>query len=117
MSYIKNKLDIIATIIFAIILTVIMLWPITQTKLGSGITDKALHCAAFMILCLPLAYTGRYGLPSLMISAAIFGFAIELIQPIFNRSSDLFDWTANITGVLLALISAKIINFYTKSNN
>jgi VanZ family protein len=39
----------------------------------------------------------------LLLSASAFGGLIELIQPHFNRSADLYDWTADTLGVCLGI--------------
>ena len=53
--------------------------------------------------CFPLARTGRLGLLPVLICASAFGAIIELIQPTFNRSADLNDWTADTLGVLIGI--------------
>jgi VanZ family protein len=61
------------------------------------------HFIAFAALTFPLACMGRYGLLPVFIGASASGGAIELIQPSFNRSSDLNDWVADVVGVVLGI--------------
>ena len=81
-----------------------MLWPIAYPPPAPGIGDKVLHIIAFVILVFPLAFSKRLGLLILFIAACAFGGAIELIQPIFGRSTDFNDWVADIIGVIVGII-------------
>jgi len=98
-------LDILLTFIIAVTLTIIMLWPLDQPPAVLEGSDKLAHFFAFAILSFPLARTGRVGLLPIFICASAFGYAIELIQPSFNRSSDIKDWVADIVGVLIGIAS------------
>ena len=96
----RKHLDIPLTLIGTLTLTVAMLWPLDQQPPASDGNHKFLHLIAFAMLCFPLARTGRFGLLPLFISASAFGGVIELIQPIFNRSSDIHDLVADILGIV-----------------
>ena len=99
----RKYLDITLTLIMTIILTVAMLWPLHQPLPRPDGTDKVMHVIAFAALAFPMASTGRFGLLPVFISAIAFGGAIELIQPRFNRSTDVNDWLADIVGVMLGI--------------
>ena len=99
----RKYLDIPLTLIVTTVLTVAMLWPIKQPPLAPAGSDKLVHFMAFAALAFPLARTGRIGLLPVFIGASIFGGAIELIQPSFNRSADINDWVADILGVALGI--------------
>ena len=99
----RKYLDIPLTIIVTLTLTVAMLWPMDQPPPAPEGSDKLVHFIAFAALAFPLAYTGRFGLPPVFIGASVYGGAIELIQPSFNRSADVNDWVADILGVLLGI--------------
>ena len=99
----RKYLDIPLTLIVTTVLTVAMLWPIHQPPPAPDGTDKIVHLIAFAALAFPLARTGRIGLLPVFIGASIFGGAIELIQPSFNRSLDINDWVADILGVALGI--------------
>ncbi|MDG1725526.1 MAG: VanZ family protein [Emcibacteraceae bacterium] len=99
----RKYLDIPLTLIATTILTVAMLWPIHQPPPAPDGTDKLVHLIAFAALAFPLARTGRVSLITVFISASVFGGVIEVIQPSFNRSADLWDWIADITGVIFGI--------------
>ena len=94
-------------------LAVAMLWPVNVPQSVPNGTDKLVHLAAFALLVLPAAFSRRVprGLlfGGLFIGAAIFGGAIELIQPHFGRSADLHDWVADMLGAALGLLLARFI--------
>lgn len=99
----RKYLDILFTIAVTITLTVAMLWPLEAPPPAPEGSDKLVHFIAFAALAFPLAYTGRFGLSPVFISASVYGGAIELIQPSFNRSADINDWVADIIGVVLGI--------------
>jgi len=99
----RKYLDIPLTLVVTITLTVAMLWPLDQSFPTPDGIDKVMHFTAFAALSFPLARTGRFGLLPVFISASAFGGAIELIQPRFNRSTDVNDWLADIVGVILGI--------------
>ena len=99
----RKNLDILLTIIVTLTLTIAMLWPLETPPSAPEGSDKLVHFVAFATLAFPLAYTGRFGLPPVFIGASVYGGAIELIQPSFNRSADINDWIADIIGVLMGI--------------
>ena len=99
----RKNLDILLTIIVTLTLTVAMHWPLEAPPPAPEGSDKLVHFVAFATLAFPLAYTGRFGLPPVFIGASVYGGAIELIQPSFNRSADINDWIADIIGVLMGI--------------
>lgn len=101
--WMRRYLDIPLTLAMTLTLTVAMLWPLDRPPAALENTDKLMHLIAFAALAFPLARTGRVGLLPVFIGASAFGGAIELIQPSFNRSTDVGDWIADILGVLLGI--------------
>ena len=99
----RKYLDIPLTLIVTTVLTVAMLWPLEAPPPAPEGSDKLVHFVAFAALAFPLARTGRFELLSVFIGASVFGGAIELIQPSFNRSADINDWIADIVGVVLGI--------------
>lgn len=95
--------DITLTLAVTLTLTVALLWPLERPPPAVESSDKLVHLLAFAALAFPLAYTGRCGLLPVFIGASAFGGAIELIQPSFNRSTDIKDWIADIVGVVLGI--------------
>ena len=99
----RKYLDIPLTLIVTLTLTVAMLWPLEAPPLAPVGSDKLMHLIAFAALAFPLARTGRFGLLAVFLGASAFGGIIELIQPSFNRSTDINDWIADIVGVVLGI--------------
>ena len=99
----RSYLDISLTCIVMVILTFLMLWPLDHPPLGPELADKLVHLTAFAALAFPLARTGRLSLLTVFIAASAFGAIIELVQPNFNRSSDIIDWIADTVGVFLGI--------------
>ena len=99
----RKYLDIPLTIVVTLTLTVAMLWPLEAPPPAPEGSDKFVHFIAFAALAFPLAYTGRFGLSLVFIGASVYGGAIELIQPSFNRSADVNDWIADVVGVALGI--------------
>jgi len=99
----RKYLDIPLTLIVGLALTVAMLWPLDAPPPAPEGSDKLVHLIAFAALAFPLARTGRLGLLSVFIGASAFGGAIELIQPMFNRSADVNDWIADTVGVIIGI--------------
>jgi len=100
----QKHLDIHITIIFAAVLTTVMLWPLTAAPTVPEGSDKLVHLLAFASLAFPLARTGRIGLFPLFLSTSAFGGFIEVIQPSFNRSADVNDWISDSMGALLGIV-------------
>ena len=99
----RKNLDILLTIAVLLALTIAMLWPLEAPPPAPDGSDKLVHFIAFAALAFPLARTGRLGLLPVFIGASVYGGAIELIQPSFNRSADINDWIADIVGVVVAI--------------
>ena len=96
-------LDISLTLIVTLTLTVAMLWPLNAPPPTPDDSDKLIHMIAFAALSFPLSRTGRLGLLPVFVGASVFGGVIELIQPSFNRSSDINDWAADLVGVAIGI--------------
>ena len=99
----RKYLDIPLTIVVTLTLSVAMLWPLDAPPPAPEGSDKLVHLVAFAALAFPLARTGRVGLLPVFVGASVFGGAIELIQPSFNRGADVNDWVADIVGVILGI--------------
>ena len=100
----RKYLDIPFTLIMTAILTVAMLWPLDAPPPAPHGSDKLIHLLAFAALSFPLSRTGRFGLLPVFVGASAFGGVIELIQSIFNRSTDINDWIADILGVVIGIL-------------
>jgi len=100
----RKYLDIPFTVIMTAILTVAMLWPLDAPPPAPHGSDKLIHLLAFAALSFPLSRTGRFGLLPVFVGASAFGGVIELIQPSFNRSTNIYDWIADILGVVIGIL-------------
>ena len=100
----RQHLDIPLTLTVTAILTIAMLWPLDQPLPAPNGSDKLLHLVAYAALSFPLSRTGRFGLLPVFVGAIVFGGVIELIQPSFNRSADMKDWSADILGVVVGIL-------------
>ena len=104
----RQYLDIPITLAVTLILTVAMLWPLEAPPPAPEGSDKVVHLIAFAALSFPLSRTGRFGLLPVFVGASAFGGVIELIQPSFNRSSNLNDWIADVMGVAIGIVCGLI---------
>ena len=105
----RIHLDIQITVAIALVLTIAMLWPINQSPPGPDGSDKSIHLVAFAALVFPFARTRRFGLTWPLIGGSFFGGLIEVIQPLFGRSADMYDWIADILGVICGIALAKLL--------
>ena len=91
---------LICTVALAV-LTGAMLLPF---GIPEGISDKAVHFTAFLILgALMISYGGRRGALLALLCALI----IECVQPLTGRTFENTDVIANATGVMTAWICRK----------
>ncbi len=104
----RKYLDIPLTLIVTAFLTLAMLWPLEAPPPAPGGSDKIIHIIFFAALSFPLSRTGRFGLLPVFVGASAFGGVIELIQPSFNRSADIKDWIADISGVSIGIVCGLI---------
>ena len=102
----RKYLDMPLTILVTAFLTVAMLWPINHPPSGPDGSDKVVHLIAFAVLAFPMARTGRFGLMPVFVGASAFGGIIEVLQPSFGRSADMWDWILDIAGVSLGIAFA-----------
>ena len=86
--------------------------------------DKLVHTTLFMIAFILLAYADKrqYNLISfhyITVSLAMYGLALEYSQGYFfeNRSMDVFDWLADICGILIGILLFRKIPFLTSTNS
>ena len=108
----RAYIDILSTTILTIFLTIILLWPTTQPPAIFYSEDKFAHIVAFAVLSFPLSFTRRFKLLIVFVGTCSFGGIIELVQPFFNRTSEIWDWMSDILGVLIGIffgVSAQIL--------
>lgn len=104
------------TIIVAVSIATLSLWPVAQLPSVPG-TDKTHHFIAYATLMFPTAL--RRPKHWMMIAFAFFTFsgAIELIQPYVNRYGEWLDLAANALGLLCGFILAKVLLLFCSKNN
>ena len=104
-----KKYWITLSIIILISISVISFWPRINIQSGISFHDKIFHTLAYFFLALPVSIANPPSNKYIYIFIILYGGLIELIQPYFNRSGDIYDFIANIIGILLSYyISLKI---------
>ena len=74
--------------------------------------DKYFHIVTYLFLSFSASLRKPTNYILIFSYFAIFGLAIELIQPYFDRYFELFDVIANSIGILLAIIFADFLRKY-----
>lgn len=95
----RNALALILTLVIALATALATLSP-PAAMIQIGGSDKLYHFLAFAALALPVAalIPRRIPVTALMLSA--YGWLIEMVQPYFDRSRDIGDQIANMSGIL-----------------
>ena len=105
--YPNDKIALILTFIFTLLILVGTLTPIPQ-KIDAPGSDKWHHFIAFAVLTYPMvAANKRLGFAILLFGLCL-GAGIEIIQPYVNRFGDLNDFKADCIGILLGYFSGKL---------
>lgn len=78
-----------------------------------GLWDKFEHAAAYALLAATgcIGFASRRGRIAVVIGLAVYGGAIELVQPVVSasRESSVADWVANLTGIGIGYALARLI--------
>ena len=91
-----------------ITLVVSLMLPVLDDS--SGNTDKLVHLAGYSVLMFWWAQLVTRQRWKLAVMVVLFGIAIELLQGLTpDRQPDLFDALANIGGVLLGWLAARLL--------
>ncbi|MFC6639855.1 teicoplanin resistance protein VanZ [Sulfitobacter sp. JBTF-M27] len=114
----RHSVALLATGLLAAIIAWLTLSPPKQHVDGI-LSDKAYHAIAFAALALPCAVLYARALTWTMPIAALFGAAIELIQPIVGRSAETADFVADLVGLAIGValglfLRAKIQSFVSR---
>ncbi len=78
------------------------------------INDKVAHFLAFAALVFPYGFARPQGYIPAVIWAIIMGGAIELIQPHVGRQGDWNDFYADLFGILVGIVTAKLLSRFTQ---
>ena len=113
----KHKLDFIynnwlsITIVLSVVIIFFSFHSISVSSTIQG-TDKYLHIVAYLFLSFSAAFRKPANHIFIFSYFLLFGLAIELIQPYFDRYFELFDIIANSIGTLLAITFAGLLRKY-----
>ena len=105
--YPNDRIALILTFIFTLLILVGTLTPIPQ-KIDAPGSDKWHHFIAFAVLTYPMvAANKRLGFAIVLFGLCL-GAGIEIIQPYVNRFGDFNDFKADCIGILLGYFSGKL---------
>lgn len=88
-----------ATLALAAVIAYLTLAPIHDTRVPGS--DKSHHFIAFAALAFPLSLSRPRLAPWVVLFAATYGGAIELIQPFVGRDEEFLDFVADAVGAAL----------------
>lgn len=98
-----TRWSVLLTVALATLIVVLTLTPPVQTGMPAG-SDKAYHFLAFTALALPLAVVRPRWSGWLFVLFAVFGAAIEVIQPYVGRSRELADLLSDMMGIAFGMV-------------
>lgn len=91
------------------IITVLSLSPLAQLPPVPG-NDKTLHLIAYAALMFPTALKKPNYWWAIALGFAVWSGAIELLQPYVNRYGEFKDLLANIIGLVLGCLLARLVS-------
>jgi len=100
----RHTLAVLATTILAVVIAYLTLTSLRPEVSSGFLIDKAYHVMAFAALIFPGALPYLRSLVWLIPATLIFGAAIELVQPLVGRSTEIADLVADIVGVACGLV-------------
>ena len=103
-----RKIDFYATIIIAFAIGLATLTPVEKLPQVSG-SDKVYHLISFAILTLPIAIIRPRAIWIILSLSIAFGGAIELLQPLVNRTCELADFLADAVGAILGVLVTRAL--------
>jgi VanZ family protein len=89
-------------------ITFLSLMPLPETPDMPG-NDKLHHLIAYALLVFPAAWRRPKNRICLYLFFIAYSGAIELIQPFVNRTGEWLDLLANITGIVMGIVSATLL--------
>ena len=105
--YPNDKIALILTFIFTLLILVGTLTPIPQ-KIDAPGSDKWHHFIAFTVLTYLMVVTNKRLGFAIVLFGLCLGAGIEIIQPYVNRVGDFNDFKADCIGILLGYFSGKL---------
>ena len=102
----RHRLALLATLLVAVTIGWGMLTPTPPTPdLMGPLSDKLYHVMAFAGLVFPTALLYARSLVCILPLAALFGGAIELVQPYMGRAAEVADALADLAGLALGTVT------------
>ena len=117
----RKKLTIILLLLYWVAIAILTHIPIPQLVRKAQVSDKALHCLAFLILVFLLWFAVKPNEKVNWRKAAVwwvllimagYGMVDELLQNYVGRSGNATDFLANLAGVGVGLILFSIFSFW-----
>lgn len=103
------------TLMLLVSITTLSLWPVAHLPDVPG-TDKTHHLIAYAALMFPTALARPRYILAITVGFIVFSGLIELIQPYVNRYGEWLDMAANILGLFLGWLLAKVILHFHQKN-
>lgn len=101
-------LALASTMVIVVTVGALALWPMYPVAIPG--TDKTHHFLAFAAIVFPIATQKPRWLPAIVILAAAYGAAIEVIHPYVGRYGDVSDWAADLLGILAGAAAGLVAN-------
>ena len=102
----RHRLALLATLLLAVTIAWGTLTPTPPTPdLMGPLSDKLYHVMAFAGLVFPTALLYARSLVCILPLAALFGGAIELVQPYMGREAEVADVLADLVGLALGTVT------------
>lgn len=101
---------LVLSLVIALVVAVLTLSPMPVSRPSISGIDKVYHFVAFAALIFPLIVTDSRRWVWAVPLAALFGGAIELIQPSVGRSAEWLDFGADLSGILAGAALAEILH-------
>jgi VanZ family protein len=117
----RQKITIAAFVFYFIALAIASHIPIPQIVYKAEVSDKWLHFLAYLnfvfLLWFSVRPNGKVNWRSppvwiILISVTAYGGLDEFIQPYFGRTKDLYDFTANVKGILTGFAILTFMTFW-----
>ena len=102
---------LVITVVLSVAIIFFSFFSVTSPSMIQS-TDKYLHIAAYLFLSFSASLRKPTNYILIFIYFVLFGIAIELIQPHFNRFFELLDILANSLGIFFAIIFADLLRKY-----
>ena len=103
-----RNIDIYVAIIIAFVIGLATLTPVEKLPDVSG-SDKFYHLLSFAMLTFTIAMVRPKAVWWILILSLIFGGAIEVLQPLVNRSREFTDFLADACGAVLGILISSVL--------